>query len=326
MTRKKDGTNAVMDDTEEDVVTRIAWLYYKEKMTQAEIADRISLSRQKVQRLLEKARDLEIIRFTLKHPYVNLLSVESRLKEELGLRDAVVVPAASADVDHLRASMAKAGAEYLERRLSTERSCILGLGWGNTTAHLADFFDGQSITGKIEVVSLIGNLMMNVSMNPYIMGDRIANKLDAPFYNIWAPAIAQTKERAEAFRSEPWIKDVLDKGCKANVNLIPIGELSRAASLFKMGYLSAADLKRLGDKGAVGDILSQFFDAEGEIIDDEVHNRVIGVPLETLRAGKKINIGVAGGASKVKAIKAAAAQGYINVLITDEKTAVAVLR
>jgi lsr operon transcriptional repressor len=317
--------NRPRDASEEDLITRIAWLYYKEKLTQAEIAERISLSRQKVQRFLEKARDLEIVRFTLKHPYVNLLSVETDLKKKLGLRDAVVVPSVPTSLDRMRESFAKAGAEYLERKLGTMKKCILGLGWGNTTAYLADFFEPQAIAAKVEVVSLIGNLMMNVSMNPYITGEKIARKLGGSFYNIWAPAIAQTKDRAEVFKSEPWIKEVLDIAEKANVILISIGEASRSASLFKMGYLSTVDLQRLIGKGAVGDILSRFFDAEGRIIEDEVHDRVIAIPLSALRDEHKLIIGVAGGPSKLHAISAAIKQRYINVLITDEKTAIDLL-
>lgn len=324
--KEDDRPKILFGDSEEDLVTRIAWLYYKEKLTQAEIAEVVFLSRQKVQRYLEKARDLEIIRFTLKHPRVNLLGIEEKLKAKCGLKDAVVVPSPHTDSEGLRKSFAKAGALYLERRLGPMGDCTLGLGWGNTTAYLADNFEPQSIEGKVEVVSLIGNLMLNVSMNPFLMGQKIAGKLNAPFYNIWAPAIAQTKERAEVFKSEPWIHDVLDIACKANINLISIGEVSRSASLFQMGYLSGQDLERLIGKGAVGDILSRFFDADGNIIEDEVHDRVIGIPLEVLRDDQKVSIGVAGGASKTEAIIAAMRQKYINVLITDENTATEILR
>ncbi len=322
---KKDEFSA-LEDSEEDLVTKIAWLYYKEKLTQAEIAERIFLSRQKVQRYLEKARDLEIIRFTLKHPHANLLGVEDALKEKFGLKDAVVIPSPYTEGEGLRKSFAKAGALYLERRLGAAGNCILGVGWGNTTAYLADYFEPQSVEGKIDVVSLIGNLMLNVSMNPFLMGQKIAGKLDSPFYNIWAPAIAQTKERAEVFRSEPWIHDVLDIACRADINLISIGEVSRFASLFQMGYLSGQDLQRLIGKGAVGDILCRFFDANGNIIEDEVHDRVIGIPLDMLRDERKVCIGVAGGASKIEAIIAAMRQKYINVLITDENTATDLMR
>ena len=312
--------------SEEDLITRIAWLYYKEKLTQQEIAERITLSRQKVQRLLEKARDLEIIQFTLKHPLVNLLDIETRLCRCYGLKDAVVAPTAGASPDERSRAFAMAGAAYLERKLALRKKCTLGIGWGNTTAALAEYFEPCTVDGKIEIVSLIGNLMLNVSMNPYIMAEKMARKLGASFYNIWAPAIAQTRERAEVFKSEPWIKDVLDIGCRADVILISIGEASESASLFKMGYLTQQDLRRLIGKGAVGDILCRYFNAEGRFIDDGVHDRVIGIPMEVFGDEHKLIIGVAGGSPKVPAIRAALLRKYINVLITDESTAADLLR
>jgi lsr operon transcriptional repressor len=93
-----------------------------------------------------------------------------------------------------------------------------------------------------------------------------------------------------------------------------------------MGYLSAADLQRLIGKGAVGDILCRYFDADGQIIEDEVHDRVIGIPMEVFSDPRKLIIGVAGGAAKADAIRAAVVRKYINVLITDERTATELLR
>jgi lsr operon transcriptional repressor len=326
MKRRAAGSDTTLYRTEEDIITRIAWLYYKEKLTQQQIAERVSLSRQKVQRLLEKARDLEIIQFTMKHPFVNLMSVETDLRERYGLKDAVIAPTSSSDTDVLRRAFAMAGAAYLDRKLATLKKGILGIGWGNTTAYLAEYFEPHALTGKFEIVSLIGNLMMNVSMNPYIMAEKVARKLDASFFNIWAPAIAQTKERAEVFKSEPWIKEVLEIGCRADIIMISIGEASKTASLFRMGYLTAADLQRLIGKGAVGDILCRYFDAAGNVIDDEVHDRVIGIPMEVFADQRKLIIGVGGGGAKVPAIRAALLKKYINVLVTDEGTAAELLR
>jgi DNA-binding transcriptional regulator LsrR (DeoR family) len=318
-------TDRQLEDTDEDFVTRIAWLYYKEKLTQQQIAERVSLSRQKVQRLLEKARDLEIIQFTVKHPFVNLMSVETEMGQRYGLRDAVVVPSNTSDPEVRSRAFAIAGAHYLERKLATLKECVLGIGWGNTTASLASYFEPKAVSGHIEIVSLIGNLMLNVSMNPYIMAEKMARKLNAPCYSVWAPAIAQTRERAEVFKSEPWIKEVLDIGRRADIILISIGEASESASLFKMGYLSQADLRRLIGKGAVGDILCRYFDAEGQFVDDDVHDRVIGIPTEVFSDERKLIVGVAGGESKVAAIRAALLKRYINVLITDEATATALV-
>lgn len=308
-------------DIKEDLITKVAWFYYKEKLTQQDISARVNISRQKVQRFLEKARDLEIVRFQVKNPYANLLSIESELIEKYSLKDSVVVPYLSDGDNLLRRSFAKAGASYLERIISQHNNSIIGLGWGNTTAYLADYFDSLPIKTKVEVVSLIGNLMTNVAMNPYIIAEKIANKLEAPFYNIWAPAITQSKERAEIFKSEPWINCVLQKASKANIILFSVGEVSPSASLFKMGYLSSDELKRLREKGAVGDILSRFFNAQGDLVDDEIHERVISIPIDKLRDRGKIVIGIAGGPLKLNAIQGALNGKYINVLITDEETA-----
>lgn len=308
-------------NSKEDLITKVAWLYYKEKLTQQDISARVNISRQKVQRFLEKARYLEIVRFQVKNPYANLLSIENELIEKYSLKDSVVVPYLSDGDNLLRRSFAKAGASYLERIISQHNNSIVGLGWGNTTAYLADYFDSLQIKTKVEVVSLIGNLMTNVAMNPYIIAEKIANKLDAPFYNIWAPAITQSKQRAEIFKSEPWINCVLQKASKANIILFSVGEVSPSASLFKMGYLSSDELKRLREKGAVGDILSRFFNAQGDLIDEEIHERVISIPINKLKDKGKIVIAIAGGPSKFDAIRGALNGKYINVLITDEETA-----
>lgn len=308
-------------ESERDLITRVAWLYYKDRLTQQQIAERTSLSRQKVQRLLERARDLEIIRFTLKHPQANLLAVEQEMIRRFELRDALVVPSSSKEIEELRRAYAQAAAPYLERLLAETKRCVLGMGWGNTTAYIADYFEPPLHRGRIKVVSLIGNLMTNVSMNPYITAERIAEKLGAPFYNIWAPAIAQSRERAGVFRSEPSIAETLELAGQSDIMVVSIGEASEKASLFKMGYLSHDDLTRLIGKGAVGDILGRFFDASGRLIEDDVHERVVGIPVELLARTKKTVIGVAGGSSKIEAVRAALTAKYVNVLVTDEWTA-----
>src|SRR5699024_11356353 len=72
--------------------------------------------------------------------------------------------------------------------------------------------------------------------------------------------------------------------------------------------------------GAVGDVCLQFFGADGELVPSDLHERVLGISAETLRAIPR-KIGVAGGPRKFEAIRAAALGGWIDVLITDSYTA-----
>jgi len=308
--------------TEEDLITKAAWFYYKEKLTQQEISDRTSVPRQKVQRLLQKARDLEIVTFQVKNPYANLLSMERKLIEKYALRDAVVVPCPSSDDDDLRRkSFGKAGAFYLARLISQHGNSIVGLGWGDTIAYLADYFEPPKVKTSVKIVSLIGNLMVNVAMNPSLIVEQIARKLAAPSYIIWAPAITRSKRRAAVFKSEVWIEDVLQIASKADIILLSIGGFSVSSSLFRMGFLSNGEFKRLKEKGVVSNILGQFFDIKGNLVDDEIHERVISIPLHLLKERSKVVIGVGGGSSKFDGIQGALAAKYINVLITDEETA-----
>lgn len=321
MTRQKTNNIQMPVKNEADTITRIAWMYYHDHMTQVEIGETLNLSRQKVQRMLERSKDLEIVKFKIKHPNANLLSMEKKLCQSLGLKDAVIVPTVSVDANMLRKPFARACCDYLERFLRKDEDIMLGFGWGNTTAYLADYFHPTEVNARVTVLTLIGNLTQNVVVNPYFTAEIIARRLGAPCYNIWAPAIAKSKERAAIFKSEPWVDQILVMAEKVDIAVISIGEVSLSSSLFEMGFVSKEDIHRILKKGAVGDILGRYIDSQGKIIEDEIHDRVIGIPIEALKRVDQITIGVAGGESKFEAVKAAVKGGFLDVLITDENNA-----
>ncbi|WP_457302613.1 sugar-binding domain-containing protein, partial [Phyllobacterium sp. P5_D12] len=90
--------------------------------------------------------------------------------------------------------------------------------------------------------------------------------------------------------------------------------------LLSNGYLDEADMDRLKDAGAVGDILGRFVDENGRIIDEAIDDRTVGMRLEHLRT-KQQAIGVVAGEDKHRIAVAALKAGYVSVIITDEATA-----
>jgi lsr operon transcriptional repressor len=76
--------------------------------------------------------------------------------------------------------------------------------------------------------------------------------------------------------------------------------------------------------GGVGDILGTVIDAQGRPIDHPINERVIGIGLPDLTAVRNVIL-AAGGAHKVRVIRAILAHGSINTLVTDEATATALL-
>jgi lsr operon transcriptional repressor len=91
-----------------------------------------------------------------------------------------------------------------------------------------------------------------------------------------------------------------------------------------MGYLNADDSRGLRGQGVVGDILGQFFDASGDVVDLPIHDRRIGIELADLRRIPKV-VGVAGGEHKAEAILGALHGGFLDVLVTNELAAIRLL-
>ena len=65
------------------LINTILNLYYIDRLTQTEIADRLDLSTPKVNRLIQQARELGYISFVIRTPYQQLFDLEDRLKAVL---------------------------------------------------------------------------------------------------------------------------------------------------------------------------------------------------------------------------------------------------
>ena len=86
------------------------------------------------------------------------------------------------------------------------------------------------------------------------------------------------------------------------------------------GYLREAEFEELQSLGAVGDIGLRFFNADGQFVEHEINQRIIGLDLGQIANIPRV-IGVAGGTEKFDVIRAALRGKLINVLVTDEGNA-----
>ena len=123
--------------------------------------------------------------------------------------------------------------------------------------------------------------------------------------------------------SQPMIQPTLALAARADVTFVGIGDLGPRAPLFEDGFISEAELKALQKAGAVGEIVGWVFDREGRMIDDITNDRVSSAPLPSRE--KSLVIALAMGERKLPGILAAAKRRLVNGLITDERTAQALL-
>ena len=89
------------------------------------------------------------------------------------------------------------------------------------------------------------------------------------------------------------------------------------------GPLTEAERDELIRLGAVGDITGWAFDAQGRQIEGGSNARLTAIPHRLPL--ERLTVGVAGGASKARAIAGALCGGLVSGLITDEAAARAIL-
>lgn len=293
---------------EETLMARAAWYYYYRGLTQQEIGARLGLTRVRVIRLLEKARECGIVRFQIRAQDGRRMEAEQALMERFHLKDCFLVPAT--DEASVNENVAQAAAMYLCDRITED--VFINIGYGDTMSRMINHL-AQGTDHQISCVSLSGGV------GQYLPG-LAPGAFRARLYLIPAPLVASTKEMARAMDTEKSVRDIEQLIPLSFMTVLGIGALNENATILQAGALTHNDFVFLKRSGAIGDILSHFFDEDGRVLDTDIEERVISTPLRTIAALNNV-VGVAAGASKVSAIRAALGGGYLNILISDLTTA-----
>ncbi|WP_342429608.1 sugar-binding transcriptional regulator [Neobacillus sp. FSL H8-0543] len=298
---------------ENDLIVKIAWQYYIEGLTQNQISESLNLSRMKVIKYLEIAKTNNVIQFKINLENMDNLNLQNRIKEKYNLKDVYIVPAS--DQKKVE-SLPIAAAQYIEDRITSDTMISIGYGEAvsKTMGHLR-----ISTKYKVTFVSLSGGVKFYMPTAIDTRSDYYTN----PNYNHYivpAPLIVSSKDIADHLLAEMPVKKILAMIPYSNITVIGIGALNDQATLVKEGYLNTNDFEILKTRGAVGDLLSQFYDINGEILDLDFHKKLISTEIDVLKSLNNV-IAVAGGIEKKTAIIGALKGGYIDVLITDELVA-----
>lgn len=301
----------------DDIIFKAAWYYYIEGMTQLQISELLGISRMKVVQYLDQARQDGMVQFKVRSEQGNRLQLEKDIIDKYGLIDAYIVPTSP---NNINKSIAKAAAQYINEKL--QDNDYINIGYGETISYALHYLLSY-LDKKVSFISLAGGV--SVYANSLIGSSQKGNGMSpASIHLIPAPLIVSTPELAEAFCNEKSVKNIMEMTASSEYTLIGIGALDKAATIYKEGHITDSDLHLLERKGAIGDILSQFYDKDGKKIDVELHKRLISVDLESLKERKNV-IGVAGGEAKLISMHAALTSGVVDILITDEESARALI-
>jgi DNA-binding transcriptional regulator LsrR (DeoR family) len=302
-------------------MTRVASQYYLEGMTQEAVARSLRLSRPTVGRLLERARTTGIVEITVNvHPDIGL-QVEADLISAFGL-DQVVLVSDQTEEASQRASVARAAAALLRRQISD--GDVVALGMGRNVGAVPDFIGTAPRRATTFVSAIGGSPLVDTGINPNEICRRLAEAFAGSAEVLYAPAYAETPVVRDAFINHDDVREVLEHARAANVALIGIGNACDDSAVVRMGCFSVAEMRRLRDRGAVGDILGAFFDADGTAVVDGIGDRVVAIDRADLEAIKCV-VAICSEQDKGDAILGALRSGIVNVLVANLSTARAVL-
>ena len=302
--------------TTRDLQVRAAWHYYVEELTQEQISRVLSVSRAKVVRLLQAAREAGIVRIRVGARSGDQIALERRLVERFGFAEAVVAPSPIDDSD-AATIVGHAAATYLLEQMHDGIS--IGVGWGETLDRCAQALAAQRFE-RVSVISLLGGMTHSRGVNPSAVARRMADAFGADCYQLTAPLVVADEAMRAALWAEPGLSDLRRRARHVDLALVSVGDVSERATLFREGLLPQTERQTLTDAGAVGDVLCHFLDAEGAPVDHPVRHRVVALDLEDLRRVSRVVI-ASGGRRKVGALAAALKAVRASVLITDEAAA-----
>lgn len=309
-----------MQDRKEDAA-RAAWLYFVRGYTQDEVAFQLGISRPTTQRLISFAVSEELVRFKVDHPIVGCLALGAQIARRYGLVFCDIAP-----TDPKAANAREAIAPYLAERLlrivSVKKPITLGIGTGRTLRLAVDQME-RIRRPQHRVVSLVGSTSSGGRASLFDVVTRLADRIQADRYPLQLPVVAESSSDRAALQCRQSYVALLKLRMEADAVVVGIGEVGAGAQIVEDGFLTPSEMDSLVAHGAVGEITGWAFDAEGNVLEGPANDRVASMPLTP--SPERPTIIAGGGASKIAPLRAALSGRLATALITDERTASALL-
>lgn len=306
----------------EAFVTEVCWNYYVNGMTQAEIARLLDVTRLRVNQAIQRAKLLGMVKVQIESPFLPRIKMQQVLRDALGITRAVIGVANTGNYDYHR-SVGAALAALLTERLRTAGWKSFGVSWGLTLDSAIRKLSRQSHP-DIEVVSILGGTAQGSTFNSFGIASGFADALGAHYSILTAPIYLSDGIDRDLFLSQFALKEHFKKFDALDAVLLTCSNVSPKSFLVSHGLPKEMTPEALVEAGAIGDVLGQFLDKDGNSVSQDIDDRAIGMPLERVLAVPE-KIMAAAGPHKVNIIRAACRRGLVDTLVTDDLTAQLIL-
>jgi DNA-binding transcriptional regulator LsrR (DeoR family) len=311
-------------------MAQVAQMYYIDGYNQDKIAKQFSLSRSSISFILADARQYGIVNISVKNPKNYNQDLSREFINRFGLTECYVIPTSVSSLSILTKIVATHGASITENQLIS--NSIIGVAWGTTMYEFMLSFNNTHNINDVNIVPLIGgtnHVSSEFQLNEMVRN--LASKLNGSPTFIYAPAYAVSVGDRELYMQSQTMQDIASKWTHLDVAIVSVGSMPEYyennllfdnKALFDPFVIKT--LFEQDESRAVGDICGRRFNVKGQFLNCDHNQKLIAIGENDMRNLNKV-ICVAAGNHKILSIIGALRTEVLDVLITDENTARAVL-
>lgn len=305
-------------ENRDELLVKVATLYYEEEMTQTSMAKLLHLSRPTIASLLKEAKDKGIVRISIQHSGYGVFQLQEKIRKQYGLKNVLIARHDRSSKISSKTLVGQLCARLVEEQLPNITT--LGIGWGTT---VFEYVEQASFlhTEHLKIIPLLGGVgLSHVKYHANHLAFTLAQKYGCDVSYFYAPAIAESKDMKTAFLQSELIRKTLQEGKTTDLAILGIGNPIQSSTYRSFGYIEPTDIQDLIDHQAIGDIGSTFFNKEGKAVQTDISERMIGISLHDLRKHPNIVV-VTTGKEKTDSIKVLLKEQVIDHLIIDQSIA-----
>jgi DNA-binding transcriptional regulator LsrR (DeoR family) len=302
------------------LAARVARQYYLEGVSKVDIADRLGISRFRVARLLDSARDAGMIRIEIGLPGGSLdAALSAELCAAFGLREAFVFSFPDDEQTLLRQRLGEGAGQALMDLIRP--GDVLGMSWSRTLGGLA-----AALTQfpPCPIVQLTGAVPPPDGRDLLDLVRSVARVGGGPAHTFYAPMIMDDAQTAAAVRRQGDVAEAFGLVPSVTIAVVAIGAWAPGQSTI-FDALTPAERDDLSALGVHAELAGVFIGADGRPVVTPLDRRMIVTPGPVLERIPFV-LAVAWGVPKSAAVRAAIRGGFVHGLVTHASLARALLR
>jgi len=303
------------------IAARVARQFYLEGVSKIEIADRLGISRFRVARLLESARESGLVRIEIGLPGGSLdVGLSAELCSVFGLKEAFVFkfPDDSDGASALRRRLGEAAGQALMDLIKP--GDVLGLSWSRTLSGLTA---ALTQLPPCPIVQLTGAVPPPDGRDLLELVRTVARVGGGPAHVFYAPMLLDDAQTAAAIRRQNDVADAFALIPSVTIAIVSIGAWGSGLSTI-YDAATPAEREDLTALGVHAELAGVFIGSDGGPIPTPLDSRMIVTPAAQFTQIPFI-LAVAFDAAKSSAVRAAIRGGLVHGLVTHTSLAQSLL-